>query len=185
MSTPPPWLLISLVLVLNGMTLKGQINLRENFVAPLWKILRYAPHREYNLQKPPCSAEEYGTGLDCIDWLPWYTRTVFRAHPPPHNTVPGLVRCKIVPAKYMVSLSPLLSFHNQNHSDHQSASIIPISNPEYGIRICNLIDLGHDWRTMEQSWKFYPDFPPPPNFFYFGVPKINYLFRVEIELNCF
>ena len=51
----------------------------------------------------------------------------------------------------MVSLGPSLFYHNQNYSDYRSASVISITNPEYVIRICNMIDFGHDWLRMDQD----------------------------------
>ena len=64
----------------------------------------------------------------------------------------GAVRwVKNCPRKYMVSLGSFTSYHDQNYSDYRSASVIPIYNPEYIIRICNLIDFGHDWVRMHQG----------------------------------
>ena len=65
-----------------------------------------------------------------------------------------LVGCKIVPRKFMVCFGPSSSYHNQNYKDYRSAPVIPICNPEYLVRIYNLIVLGHDWLRMDQDLTF-------------------------------
>ena len=57
----------------------------------------------------------------------------------------------MAPFKHILSLGPSSSFHEKNQSYHLPASVIPICDPEYVMRICNMIDFGHDWLRMDQD----------------------------------
>ena len=64
------------------------------------------------------------------------------------------VLCKIAHRKGVVSIDLFWSYHKQNYSDYKSASIAPICNPEFVIRVSIWIDFGYYLLRIDQDLTF-------------------------------